>query len=99
MAWLAGSRILLVLDNAHDSRQVEQLLPGAPGCGVIVTSRRRLSGLQMRQEQRLTLGPLSEAESVALLRTVTKAINNFFECRRMNANMKIAFDVELGYCH
>jgi tetratricopeptide (TPR) repeat protein/DNA-binding XRE family transcriptional regulator len=67
---LAGSRILLVLDNAHDSRQVEQLLPGAPGCGVIVTSRRRLSGLQMRQEQRLTLGPLSEAESVALLRTV-----------------------------
>lgn len=67
---LAGSRILLVLDNAHDSRQIEQLLPGAPGCGVIVTSRRRLSGLQMRQDQRMTLGPLSEDESVALLRTV-----------------------------
>jgi tetratricopeptide (TPR) repeat protein/DNA-binding XRE family transcriptional regulator/DNA polymerase III delta prime subunit len=67
---LAGSCVLLVLDNAHDSRQVEQLLPGAAGCGVIVTSRRRLSGLQMRQEQRLTLGPLSENESIALLRTV-----------------------------
>jgi tetratricopeptide (TPR) repeat protein/transcriptional regulator with XRE-family HTH domain len=67
---LDGCRVLLVLDNARDSRQVEQLLPGSAGCGVIVTSRRRLSGLDMRQDQRLTLGPLSENESIALLRTV-----------------------------
>jgi tetratricopeptide (TPR) repeat protein/transcriptional regulator with XRE-family HTH domain len=67
---LDGSRVLLVLDNARDSRQVEQLLPGSAGCGVIVTSRMRLSGLPMRQDQRTTLGPLSEHESVALLRTV-----------------------------
>jgi tetratricopeptide (TPR) repeat protein len=67
---LDGSRILLVLDNAHDSRQVQQLLPGSAGCGVIITSRRRLSGLHMRQDQRLTLGPLSADESIALLRTV-----------------------------
>jgi tetratricopeptide (TPR) repeat protein/transcriptional regulator with XRE-family HTH domain len=67
---LDGSRVLLVLDNARDSRQVEHLLPGSAGCGVIVTSRMRLSGLPMRQDQRITLGPLSENESIALLRTV-----------------------------
>ncbi|SMC92907.1 ATP-binding protein [Kibdelosporangium aridum] len=67
---LDGSRILLVLDNARDSRQIEHLLPGSAGCGVIVTSRMRLGGLPIRQDQRITLGPLSEEESILLLRTV-----------------------------
>lgn len=67
---LDGRRVLLVLDNARDSLQVEPLLPGSDGCGVVVTSRKRLSGLDMRQGQRLTLGPLTEQESVTLLRTV-----------------------------
>ncbi|MGL5929907.1 MAG: ATP-binding protein, partial [Dermatophilaceae bacterium] len=65
---VAGRRLLVLLDNAASADQVEDLLPGAPGSMVIVTSRNRLSGLTVRHgAQRVTLGPLDEAESHELL--------------------------------
>jgi transcriptional regulator with XRE-family HTH domain len=71
---LAERRVLLVLDNAADSAQVRSLLPGAAACGVVVTSRKRLSGLMVRADaRRVTLGPMSPEESVALLRRTIDA--------------------------
>ena len=42
---LADRRVLILLDNAADEDQVRPLLPGSPGCLVVVTSRNELPGL------------------------------------------------------
>jgi Flp pilus assembly protein TadD/transcriptional regulator with XRE-family HTH domain len=67
---LADRRVLVVLDNAADSQQVQPLVPASAGCGVVVTSRKRLSGMAMRQDQRVSLGPMTQQESITLLRKV-----------------------------
>lgn len=65
---LAGRRVLLVLDNARDSDQVRPLLPGAPGCMTLVTSRNRLSGLVATGAARpLTLEVMSHTEAQRML--------------------------------
>ncbi|GLY50828.1 BTAD domain-containing putative transcriptional regulator [Lentzea sp. NBRC 102530] len=42
---LAERRALVVLDNARDTAQVMPLLSAAPGCVVVITSRRELTAL------------------------------------------------------
>ncbi|WP_231399582.1 ATP-binding protein [Longispora fulva] len=65
---LADTRTLIVLDNAVSTAQIRPLLPAAPGCLVIVTSRRRLTGLD--DAHILALDTLIPAEAAALLHKV-----------------------------
>lgn len=68
---LAWKRALVVLDNAATTDQVAPLLPGTPGCCVVITSRTTLPGLAARHgARRFVLGPLRGTESVALLTEV-----------------------------
>ena len=65
---LAGQRVLIVLDNCRDADQVRPLLPGAPGCLVLVTSRSQLTGLAATEDARLlALDVMSEDEASELL--------------------------------
>ncbi|MER5769359.1 BTAD domain-containing putative transcriptional regulator [Streptomyces sp. NPDC001985] len=64
----AGRRILVLLDNANSAEQVRPLLPGVPGCMVVVTSRDSLTGLVVTEAaHRLTLDVLSPAEALSLV--------------------------------
>ena len=65
---LADTRTLILLDNAVDEAQLRPLLPASPGCLVLVTSRRRLKGLDEAHSLSLDLLPAQDA--VVLLRAV-----------------------------
>jgi len=67
-ARLAGSRVLVVLDDAAGDAQVRPVLPGAPGCAVLVTSRGRLCGLEGVTALELPL--FAPDEALELLRRV-----------------------------
>ncbi|MFD0202703.1 MULTISPECIES: AfsR/SARP family transcriptional regulator [Saccharothrix] len=65
---LAGRQVLVVLDNARTAAQVRPLLPGSPGCLVLVTSRDSLRGLIAKDgATRLPLDLLPDAEAHDLL--------------------------------
>jgi DNA-binding SARP family transcriptional activator/tetratricopeptide (TPR) repeat protein len=68
---LSGRNTLVVLDDARSAEQVRPLLPGGPGCVVVVTSRDSLGGLVARDgAQHLTLDVLAAEEAAALLSRV-----------------------------
>jgi DNA-binding SARP family transcriptional activator len=74
---VAGRRLLLVLDDAHDSAQVSSLIPRSPGTATIVTSRRRLVGLDC-------------ADPVALAVMTPEEAAEFFVAKAGRAALSVA---------
>lgn len=68
---LFGRRVLIVLDDAANERQVRPLLPGTDSCAVLLTSRNRLAGLASARH--VEVGMLSTDEATALLARVAGA--------------------------
>lgn len=64
---VAGRRVIILLDNAVSAAQVRPLLPGAGPALVVVTTRRRLTGLRADGARFLDLGPMAESGAVELL--------------------------------
>ncbi|MGX7673860.1 AfsR/SARP family transcriptional regulator [Plantactinospora sp. DSM 117369] len=62
---LARRRVLVVLDNAAEARQIDDLLPNGPGCAAMVTSRTSLARLH---GVRMPLRVLSAEQALTLLR-------------------------------
>ncbi|WP_246258599.1 AfsR/SARP family transcriptional regulator [Amycolatopsis anabasis] len=67
----AELRLLLVLDDAAGAEQVRPLVPAGPGSKVLVTSRQRLSGLDVNR--RISLGVLGSDAAEALLASIVGA--------------------------
>ncbi len=69
--WLAGQRILIVADDARDEEHVRALLPGSPGCAVLITSRTPLVGIDGARH--LHLQSFDPADGLRMLRNVVGA--------------------------
>jgi len=83
-SFLADKRVLVVLDDAHDEDQIRPLLPTGPGCRVLISSRRRLGGLEAAST--VHLGVLDRQEAVELL-------SNAIGTHRIADDMAAAMDV------
>ncbi len=78
--YLRGRALLLVLDNFEQvieaARAVAELLSGAPGCGVIVTSRERLG---VAAEQEYPVAPLSPRAAIELFTARARQVEPGYE--------------------
>ncbi|GIH05569.1 hypothetical protein Rhe02_36360 [Rhizocola hellebori] len=60
---LAGTRVLIVLDNAADEAQVQSLLPQTAGCLTLITSRRSLTDLKDATHLKIEVFSAEEAKA------------------------------------
>ncbi|MEU8585047.1 AfsR/SARP family transcriptional regulator [Streptomyces abikoensis] len=65
---LADRRVLVVLDDAHDTARVRPLLPGAPGCAALVTTRS--PDLALPGARTVGVAAMEEKEALAMLTAV-----------------------------
>jgi tetratricopeptide (TPR) repeat protein len=65
---LHNRTMLVILDNAATVDQIRPLLPGSPGCRVLVTSRSQLTGLTAREgAHRIPLDVMPPERAIELL--------------------------------
>lgn len=69
-AELSRRRVLVVLDNAASTAQVEHLIPGSSSSLVLITSRRRLDGLRTRGITSYSLDVLLHEAAAALFTNI-----------------------------
>ncbi len=100
---LAGKRVLILADNARDAEQVRLLLPGSPGCMMLVTSRNRLIGLAAAEgAQLITLDVLPDDDARSLLtrrigtRRATAEPDAVRELARLCGGLPLALAVTAG---
>src|SRR5487761_771963 len=104
---LSGKRVLVVLDNACEAGQVRPLLPAAPGCVTLVTSRDTLAGLVARDgAQRVDLDLLPMADAIGLLRALIggrvdaapgAAAELAARCSRLPLALRVAAEIAAMY--
>jgi DNA-binding SARP family transcriptional activator/tetratricopeptide (TPR) repeat protein len=66
---LAERRVLVVIDDVASIGQLIPLLPGAPTCAAIITTRKRFSGLEGVSQ--FEVEPLDEQSAIGLLARLT----------------------------
>lgn len=70
-AQTATRRLLLVLDDAADVEQVRRLLPEAPGCMTVITSRYTLDDLITEVGAKvIRISPMSSEEAIEFVRSI-----------------------------
>jgi tetratricopeptide (TPR) repeat protein len=98
---LAGTRTLVILDNAADADQVRTLLPATPGCPALVTSRRSLTDLEPATHMTVDVFTRGEA-SAFLTQAVPSASvgsdpNSVARIARRCGNLPLALSLIAGH--
>jgi hypothetical protein len=70
-SYTSDRRLLIVLDNAADARQVRPLLPNGPHCGVLITGRS--IPYDLPNSHVATVQPLNEDQSMSVLTATVPA--------------------------
>jgi tetratricopeptide (TPR) repeat protein len=98
-ARMTGKRVLVVMDDAAGHDQVEPLLPATPGCLVLITSRRRLSGLGTRHAAvTLPLDTLPPDEAAALFVRLAGRPLTYTETRAVTELVRLCGYLPLAIC-
>ncbi|MGW0732047.1 tetratricopeptide repeat protein [Streptomyces sp. NPDC002851] len=93
---LSTRRVVIVLDDVADAEQLRPLLPGSSPSVMIVTSRRRLTGLPGVRP--LFLDTLPRQDAVALFRSLagqerTRSVGEVTEIVRLSGQLPLAIEL------
>lgn len=96
-----GKRLLILLDNAATTDQIEPLLPGGTTCTVLITSRHRLLALTARHGARpVHVDVLTDTEGRTLLHTaLDDSHTHTHDDTSISTDTDRAITELIGLCH